>query len=117
VLTYVKNDHLEFTIPYVHAGISREYHTDFLVRLARRDDLDDIDRYLIIEVSGGRKDQELREVKAQTTRDQWCPAVNNHGGFGLWDFVEIDDMTHAVSKLNGAIEQLRADPLTRALAD
>jgi type III restriction enzyme len=113
----VKNDHLEFAIPYVHAGLTHDYHTDFLVRLAPIGDDDTIERTLIVEVSGGRKDQAVRKVKAETTREQWCPAVNNHGGFGIWDFVEIDDMTHAVSKLDAAIERLLADPLTRALAD
>jgi type III restriction enzyme len=117
VLSYVKNDHLEFAIPYVHAGLTHDYHTDFLVRLAPIGDDDTIERTLIVEVSGGRKDQAVRKVKAETTREQWCPAVNNHGGFGIWDFVEIDDMTHAVSKLDAAIERLLADPLTRALAD
>jgi type III restriction enzyme len=26
-----------------------------------------------------------------TARTLWVPAVNNHGAFGRWDFVEIDD--------------------------
>ena len=26
-----------------------------------------------------------------TARDLWVPAVNNHGGFGRWAFVEIAD--------------------------
>ena len=30
---YVKNDHLGFTIPYVHKGRSHSYIPDFLVRL------------------------------------------------------------------------------------
>lgn len=114
VAAYVKNDHLEFTIPYVHAGVSRDYHTDFLVRLAPRDD--EVTRTLIVEVSGGRKDQELRHAKAQAARDLWVPAVNNHGGYGRWAFVEISDLTHAVSVLETGIEQLYANALTVALA-
>ena len=29
-----------------------------------------------------------------TARTLWVPAVNNHGGFGRWAFVEIDDPWH-----------------------
>ena len=36
VAAYVKNDHLGFTIPYVHEGRSHEYVPDFLVRLVDR---------------------------------------------------------------------------------
>ena len=32
---------------------------------------------------------EQSRVKMTTARTLWLPAVNNHGGFGRWDFVEI----------------------------
>ena len=35
VAAYVKNDHLGFTIPYVHEGRSYQYVPDFLLRFAR----------------------------------------------------------------------------------
>lgn len=35
-----------------------------------------------------RKD---KAAKVATARNLWIPAVNNHGGFGRWAFVEIDD--------------------------
>ena len=54
VAAYVKNDHLGFTIPYVHQGRSHDYVPDFLLRL-RRADGEDVDRTLIVEVSGGQK--------------------------------------------------------------
>ena len=44
VEAYVKNDHLGFTIPYVHKGRSHSYIPDFLVRLEPGDD--DVDRTL-----------------------------------------------------------------------
>jgi type III restriction enzyme len=70
------------------------------------------ERTLIVEVSGGRKDQAKREVKAQTARDQWCVAVNNHKGFGVWGFVEIDNMVHPAYELREAIDDLYADGVT-----
>ena len=68
---------------------THEYVPDFLVRLRRRDD-DDVERTLIVEVSGTPQVTRLaRQAKAETARDQWCAAVNNHGGFGRWGYVEI----------------------------
>lgn len=117
VLSYVKNDGLEFTIPYVHAGVEHDYKPDFLVRLAPRNNDDETARYLIIEVSGTFKDQQARAAKAATAEHRWCPAVNNHGGFGRWGFVEIENMTYAGSKLQAAIDRLHMNVLEAALAD
>lgn len=114
VAAYVKNDHIGFTIPYVFAGVRHEFWPDFLVRLTSPDG---VERTLIVEVSGGRKDQAMREAKAATARDQWCPAVNHHGGYGHWSFVEIDDMTHAAHMLNTAIADLAADGLLSLAAE
>ena len=64
---YVKNDHLGFTIPYVHQGRSHDYIPDFLVRLEPRDD-EDL-RTLIVEVSGSQKSPGPTRQKAETTRE------------------------------------------------
>ena len=117
MISYVKNDGLDFMIPYLHAGVQYDYKPDFLVRLEPRDADDETERYLIIEVSGTFKDQEKRSAKADTAEHKWCAAVNNHGGFGRWGFVEIDDMTHAGSKLQAAIDRLHMNVLEAALAD
>ncbi len=53
VKAYVKNERLGFTIPYVHEGRTHEYVPDFLARLVTEPG--DVDRTLIIEVSGSRK--------------------------------------------------------------
>lgn len=108
VAAYAKNDHLGFEIPYIHNGRSHSYVPDFLLRL-RRADGEDFDRHLIVEVSGGQKSPGPTREKARTARDQWCPAVNNHGGFGRWGFVEITDMTTARADLNDAIARLYDD--------
>ena len=110
VWSYVKNDRLGFDIPYVHEGRSHEYVPDFLVQMVAQPD--GIERTLIIEVSGGRKDQELRAVKAQTARDRWCAAVNNHGGWGRWAYLEIDDMTFAAKQINQALDALASPVLS-----
>jgi type III restriction enzyme len=111
VAAYAKNDHLGFTIPYVYRGQSHSYVPDFLVRLKRPEE-EQFDRVLIVEVSGGGK---LRHspgptaVKANTARNSWCAAVNNHGGFGRWGYLEVSSMDDVRGTLQRAITALYAD--------
>ncbi|MEX2659584.1 MAG: DEAD/DEAH box helicase family protein [Acidimicrobiales bacterium] len=96
VRAYVKNQGLGFTIPYALDGQQRSYVPDFVVRLddGRGDD-DPLN--LIIEVSGaGRRD---KERKVTTARELWVPAVNGHGGFGRWAFIEVTDPWDAVAMI------------------
>jgi type III restriction enzyme len=88
VIRYVKNQNLGFTIPYTINGEEHNYNPDFIVCL---DDGHGRDNplNLIVEVSGeARKD---KAAKVSTARDLWVEAVNNHGGFGRWEFIEISD--------------------------
>lgn len=82
IISYVKNDHLGLTIPYVHKGKRHEYWPDFVLKF-------DEDRYLIVEVSGSQKSPGPTQEKARTARDSWCASVNNHGDFGLWGYLEL----------------------------
>ncbi len=107
VAAYVKNDHVGFTIPYTHAGRSHDYVPDFLVRLVPEPG--DVERTLIVEVSGSRKSPGPTAAKADTARHQWCAAVNNWGHFGRWGYVEISDMAKAARLLDDAIDNLYAD--------
>ncbi len=118
VAAYVKNDHLGFGIPYVHQGISRLYVPDFLVRLA--DPGDGVVRTLTVEVSGGRKSPGPTAEKAATARESWVPAVNSHGGYGLWGYCEIGrvtEITKAKQVLTEAMDALAAQqPTSRRAA-
>jgi type III restriction enzyme len=59
---------------------------------------------LVVEVSGeGRKD---KTAKVNAAKDLWVPAINNHGGFGRWAFVEITDPWAARAPLTAAIRSL-----------
>ena len=110
VAAYVKNDHLGFEIPYVHEGKAHVYVPDFLVRLKQRNG--DLVRTLIVEVSGGQKRlvaPGLTDMKLAVARDTWCVAVNNHGGFGRWGYLEITDPVTAKADLDAAISQVYAD--------
>ena len=111
VAAYVKNDHLGFVIPYVHKGVTHGYVPDFLLRLRPIDGDPAGTRTLIVEVSGGQKSPGPTKAKAATARQQWCPAVNNHGGFGRWGYVEVTDMPTVREVLDDAIARLYADDM------
>jgi type III restriction enzyme len=56
---------------------------------------------LIVEVSGeARKD---KAAKVSTARDLWVEAVNNHGGFGRWEFMEISDPWDAANTIRASM--------------
>jgi type III restriction enzyme len=42
-----------------------------------------------VEVTGEKKKEKASKVAA--ARNLWVPAINNHGGFGKWVFIEISD--------------------------
>jgi type III restriction enzyme len=107
VAAYVKNERLGFTIPYTHQGRSHDYVPDFLVRLVTEPG--DVERTLIVEVSGSRKSPGPTEAKAETARNQWCAAVNNDGSYGRWGYVQIRNPAHEAGLLGAAIDALYRD--------
>ncbi len=65
------------------------------------------DLTLIVEVSGeNRKD---KAAKAATARTLWVPAVNNHGGFGRWAYLEITDPWDAQNTIRAALKEWMAN--------
>jgi type III restriction enzyme len=94
VSAYVKNQGLNFSIPYTLNGENKQYLPDFIARVS--------DLNLIIEVSGEpRKD---KAAKVSTGKTLWVPAVNNHGGFGRWAFVEVTDPWDAQATIRATVE-------------
>ncbi len=102
VTRYVKNHNLGFTIPYTINGEEHQYHPDFVAVMDDgRDPLDPLN--LIIEVTGEKKKE--KAAKVMTARTLWVPAVNNHGAFGRWSFIEIADPWDAQSAIRATINQ------------
>jgi type III restriction enzyme len=81
VEAWVKNDHLGFEIVYVYDGVIRKYYPDFIIRLRS-------DRYMILETKG--QDSQQDKTKRQFL-EEWVKAVNQHGGFGLWQWAVSTD--------------------------
>jgi type III restriction enzyme len=75
-VSFVKNDHLGFAIFYNHQGVTRRYFPDFIIRLANG-------TYLVLETKG--RDSDESKTK-RAFLDEWCRAVNQHGGFGKWQW-------------------------------
>jgi type III restriction enzyme len=98
VIAYVKNQNLGFTIPYTLDGEERSYYPDYIVRI---DDGESEPLNLIVEVTGEKKKD--KDEKAATARTLWVPAVNHHGRFGRWAFLEINDPWNGKNAVREAI--------------
>jgi type III restriction enzyme len=102
VMHYVKNDHLGFEIPYTFEGSEKKYTPDFIVCIDDGRGSDFLN--LIVEVSGERG--EKKAAKVSTARNLWIPAVNNHGTFGRWSFIEITDPTNLQTEIRQHLASL-----------
>ena len=74
VSAWVKNDHLDFDVLYIHNGVVRKYRPDFIIRM-------DSGVHLVLEVKG--RDSPENQTKRRFLAE-WVDAVNAHGGFGRW---------------------------------
>ena len=102
VIRYVKNHNLGFTIPYTINGEEHQYHPDFIAVLDDgRGLLDPLN--LIIEVTGEKKKE--KAAKVMTARTLWVPAVNNHGAFGRWAFLEVTDPYDVLEPIRSLVSQ------------
>jgi type III restriction enzyme len=76
VASWVKNDHVGFVVIYNYQGVVRKYYPDFIIKQTNGE-------YLILETKG--KDTQQNKTK-RAFLDEWVKAVNNHGGFGKWNW-------------------------------
>jgi type III restriction enzyme len=100
VVRYVKNERLYFTIPYTMNGEEHKYTPDFIAVIDDGHGRDAL-LNLIIEVSGEAKKD--KAAKVSTAKTLWVPAINNHGGFGHWEFVEVRDPWAAKAEIRNAL--------------
>jgi type III restriction enzyme len=100
VIRYVKNHNLSFTIPYTLNGEEKNYIPDFIACIDDGEGADDL-LNLIVEVTGEKKKD--KAAKVATARTLWVPAINNHGGFGRWAFIEIADPWDAQNAIRSCL--------------
>ena len=103
VIRYAKNNKsLGFNIPYTLNGEEKNYEPDFIACINDGKGVAD-PLQLLIEVTGEqRKD---KAAKVSTAKTLWVPAVNNHGGFGRWDIIEIYDPWDSINQIRKFIHQ------------
>jgi len=98
----VKNHNLGFTIPYILNGEEKNYIPDFIACIDEGYGANDL-LNLLIEVTGEKKKD--KAAKVATARTLWVPAVNNHGVFGRWAFIEISDPWNAESQIRKEVRR------------
>ena len=81
---FVKNQGLNFAIPYLHNGQAHDYVPDFIVRLKTNPP-----KHLILETKGF---DPLEDVK-RAAAERWVAAVNADGSYGRWEYVIAKKMT------------------------
>ena len=96
IKSFVKNDHLNFVIYYNYQGVVRRYFPDFICKMKNGVNL-------IIETKG--QDNEQNKTK-RAYLDEWCRAVNEHGGFGKWKWVVSFDPNDLQEKIKNKYEEV-----------
>jgi type III restriction enzyme len=61
-------------------------------------------RRSIVEVTGEHK--KGKAAKVSTANTLWIPAINNHGGFGRWTFIEITDPWNAKNEIRERLREI-----------
>jgi type III restriction enzyme len=102
VLSYVKNNFLHFSIPYVDRTTPREYYPDFIAR-CRLSDGRLVN--LVIEISGFAHD---KDAKKWYVHNRWLPAVNSvraEFGWDEWRFCEVTDISAIKETVEAALAE------------
>jgi type III restriction enzyme len=107
VIRYVKNQSLGFNIPYTLNGEEKNYIPDFIVCIEDGHGPGDL-LNLIVEVTGQKRKDKVAKVAAGRTL--WVPAINNHGGFGRWEFIEVADPWDAQNLIRGFLGNEQPEP-------
>lgn len=97
VISYVKNDRLDFSIPYDFLGVRHYYYPDFLIRY----NANGTELMVILEVKGYESEQDRQK---KTASERWIKAINYHGGFGRWELLECRDPRNLDKILNGLFQ-------------
>ncbi len=109
VISYVKNQGMQFEVPYRDGTRQRRYWPDYLVRV---DDGRDDPLNLVVEIKGFRDID--AQIKAETMRKLWVPGVNNLGVAGRWAFAEFTDVYEISAGFAALIRSLDAPALQAA---
>ncbi len=103
VVSYAKNQGMQFEVPYRIGRVARRYVPDFLVRL-------DVGGgeivNLVLETKGYRGLD--AQLKADAMRTLWVPGVNGLGAYGRWEFAEFREVFAIQDEFARLVERLMA---------
>lgn len=105
VASYVKNQGLQFEVPYRDGSIPKKYLPDFILQVDDGNGADDL-LNIVIETKGYRGLD--AQLKAETMQALWVPGVNNLGTFGRWAFAEFRDVYEIEKAFKELVEQATA---------
>jgi len=94
IRSFIKNDHLNFIVYYNYQGVVRRFFPDFICKLSNGENL-------IIETKG--QDNEQNKIK-RAYLNEWCNAVNQHGGFGTWKWAVSFDPNDLEELINNIVK-------------
>lgn len=103
VLSYVKNQGMQFEIPYRDGATPRRYRPDYIVRIDDGHGPDD-PLNLVAEVKGYRRGD--AQLKASTMRTLWVPGVNALGTWGRWAFAEFTAVFEIEAAFGRLVDEL-----------
>jgi type III restriction enzyme len=101
VKAYVKNQGLNFKIPYTFEGRAGNYLPDLILKVDDGHGMDDL-LNLILEVSGEKKKD--KDAKVETTKTMWIPAVNNEKTLGRWAYLEITNPNECMKSIRAFLK-------------
>ena len=71
--------------------VLKDFPEFFRRQLQKNQDLSPYERSLLLSALFNTNWNKTKAAKVATARTLWGPAVNNHGGYGRWAFLEIAD--------------------------
>ena len=101
VRSYVKNQNLDFVVPYRYGSEVRKYYPDFIVLVDDGRGDDDL-LHLVVEIKGYRGED--AKDKKTTMDTYWIPGVNNLGSHGRWAFAEFTEIYTIESDFTSKVE-------------
>ena len=110
VMAYVKNQGMQFEVPYMDGATPRRYRPDFILRIDDGRGPDDA-LNLVVEIKGFRRGD--AQLKAAAMRQRWVYGVNKLGAHGRWEFAEFSHVFEIEAEFAKLIDSLAA----RALQD
>ena len=93
-----------FGIPYVAGDYAGSYPPTFIVKVRGKSG-NEVN--VIVEMQQWDGDKKGNaEAKRTTAYNQWIPAANNLQRYGVWDIIEVNDISEFEGVLNDKISQL-----------